>query len=254
MSMQPPPPTLEMSSELQAAFDHFNAALFDGKLPPTVLTLQRQKMTAGYFTADGWVNRQGAGKADEIALNPKFFAVQTLPESMKTLVMQMAFCWQKHFGNPGRRRYANKEYSDKLVSVGLMPSHTGKPGGRLTGEKVDAYPIGGGLFEQACNALLTKSFALSWLDRFPVSVKELARVMHQLPEETRIALTEQEVATLDIQVVAANKPAVGQTRYFCPLCHMRVWGKQGLENALACLPCNQRLIVGEMETPNPSDS
>lgn len=92
MSMLPTLPTLEMSSELQAAFDHFNAALFDGKLPPTVLTLQRQKMTAGYFTADGWVNRQGAGKADEIALNPKFFAVQTLPESMKTLVMQMAFC------------------------------------------------------------------------------------------------------------------------------------------------------------------
>jgi hypothetical protein len=247
-------PTVEMSVELQSAFDHFNAELFGGQLPPTLLTLQRQKMTAGYFTADGWVNRQGAEKVDEIALNPKYFAVQTLPESMKNLVLQMTFCWQKHFGTPGRRRYANKNYSDKLISIGLMPSHTGRPGGRTTGEKLDAYSIEGGLFEAACNKLLTRSFALSWLDRFPVSVKELARVMHQLPEETRLALTEEEVSTLDIQVVSKDAPAAGQTRYFCPLCHAKVWGKKGMEGEFAHVACNQLLIVGDIEMPDPSDA
>ena len=75
MSTLPMKPTAEMSAELQAAFDHFNDELFDGQIPPTLLTLQRQKMTAGYFTAEGWVNRHGAQKIDEIALNPQYLRV-----------------------------------------------------------------------------------------------------------------------------------------------------------------------------------
>lgn len=247
-------PTAEMSAELQAAFDHFNENLFGGDIPPTLLTLQRQKMTAGYFTAEGWVNRKGAQKIYEIALNPQYFAVQTLTESMKTLVLQMTFAWQKHFGQPGRRRYANKNYAEKLQSIGLMPSHTGKPGGRMTGEKIDAYVIEGGLFERACEKLLTESFALSWLDRFPVTVQELSRVLHQLPEETRIGLTEDEVKKLDIKVVEKAEPASGQCRYHCPLCLKRVWGKKGMEGEFVHVPCGQVMVTGDIPDEEESDA
>lgn len=244
-------PTEEMSAELQAAFDHFNRELFGGEIPPPLLTLQRQKQTAGYFTARGWVHRQGAQKVDEISLNPKYFAVQTLQESMKVLVMQMTFAWQTHYGKPGRRRYANKDYAEKLQSIGLMPSHTGRPGGRMTGEKIDAYVIEGGPFDLACKKLLTRSFALSWLDRFPVTVQELSRAMHQLPEETHIALTEEQVATLEIQVVEKNEPASGQYRFVCPLCNAKVWGKKGLDGQLSHLPCGQLMVIRD---PSDSDS
>lgn len=254
MTSSSPTPTAEMSAELQAAFDHFNRELFDDEVPPPLLTIQRQKMTAGYFTAKGWAHRQGAQKVDEIALNPKYFAVQTLQESMKVLVMQMAFAWQTHYGKPGRRRYANKDYGDKLQSIGLMPSKTGKPGGKMTGEKIDAYVIEGGPFEEACRKLLTNSFALSWLDRFPVTVKELSRTMHQLPEETQIALTEEEVATLEIEVVEKTEPASGQYRFVCPLCNRKLWGTKKLEGELMHLPCQQIMVMRDASEPDPTNT
>ena len=37
---------------LQAAFDHFNAALFDGKLPDVFITYQRNAHSKGYFSPD----------------------------------------------------------------------------------------------------------------------------------------------------------------------------------------------------------
>jgi hypothetical protein len=240
-------PTIAMSAELQAAFDHFNAELFEARLPPTLITLQRHRLTPGFYTPDGWVNhRDGQERADEIALNPRYFAVQTLNESMKALVLQMTFVWQRHYGKPGRRRYANKEYGEKLVSIGLQPSHNGKPGGRTVGEKIDAFVIEGGLFERACAKLLTKDFTLSWLDRFPVTLKQLAKTLHQLPEETRTALDADELAALDIQIAEGERPTASQVRYHCPVCFRKLWGKKGQEGDVACMPCQQALVVGDI--------
>jgi len=47
--MTPPTPTHETYTELQLVFDTFNQRLFDGVLPPCLLTLQREKRTFGYF-------------------------------------------------------------------------------------------------------------------------------------------------------------------------------------------------------------
>ena len=66
----------------------------------------------------------------------------------------MAHAWQQHFGNPGRRGYHNEEWADKMESIGLMPSSTGKLGGSRTGEKMADYAIKGGLFMQATDKLL----------------------------------------------------------------------------------------------------
>lgn len=240
-------PTVTTAAELQAAFDHFNVDLFDGSLRSPLLTLQRQRKTPGYFTAERFVNRDGE-KIHELALNPTFFAVQSLQDSMKTLVLQMAFCWQYQHGTPGRRRYCNKEYGDKLQSIGLMPSNTGRPGGKMVGEKLDAVVLDDGPFEQSCARLLTASFALSWLDRFPVGVRQLAETLHRLPEETRLAITQEEIVALDIQLPNEEKPKSGQVRYYCPLCmKRRVWGKKGLDGELIHAPCNQVMVAGDIE-------
>jgi hypothetical protein len=228
MGQPPSQPTVAMSAELQAAFDHFNAELFGDQLPPTLITLQRHRMTPGFY-----------------------FAVQTLNESMKALVLQMTFVWQRHHGKPGRRRYANKEYGVKLQEIGLMPSHNGKPGGRMVGEKIDAFVVENGLFERACAKLLTKSYALSWLDRFPVTLKQLAKTLHQLPEETQIALDDAELAALDIQLDEGARPAPSQVRYHCPMCFRKVWGKKGQEDELACVPCDQVLVIGDIPDDEP---
>lgn len=37
---------------------------------------------------------------------------------LSTLVQEMVHLWQHHFGKPGRRRYLNKQWADKMDSLG----------------------------------------------------------------------------------------------------------------------------------------
>lgn len=161
-------PTPQTYAELQRAFDFFNERLFDNELPPCLLTLQREKRTEGYFSLKRFVHRDGQTYTDEIALNPTYFSVVPPMHVMRTIVHEMAHAWQAHFGTPGRRNYHNKEWAEKMESIGLMPSSTGEPGGAKTGEAMSDYTIAGGVFEGACNELLGQpDFSLSWFDRFP---------------------------------------------------------------------------------------
>ena len=59
-------PTSEQFLAYQAAFDYFNAALFDGRLPPCVLNFSRKARTHGFFCPDAWA--KGETKAAEISL------------------------------------------------------------------------------------------------------------------------------------------------------------------------------------------
>ena len=236
-------PTTEAYSELQAAFDHFNRALFGGELPRCLITLQREKQTYGYFSHKRFANLDGV-KTDEIALNPTYFGVLPLMEVMQTLVHEMTHLWQAHFGTPGRARYHNREWGDKLESVGLMPSHTGQPGGKRSGDHMADYPIDKGRFVRACDELLTQEFKLTWYDRFPtatqVSLGQLSHIhtMALSSQAAFLAADKPEVAAaLAIQtreaVVTANKS--NRDKYTCQ-CGFNVWGKPGLR--IECLVCH----------------
>lgn len=161
-------PTPEAYSELQQAFDHFNSQLFEGALPPCLITLQREKRTFGYFSDARFVRRSGE-KTDEIAMNPQFFAVRSVRETLSTLAHEMVHQWQFHSGMPGRRGYHNREWAAKMEEIGLMPSSTGQPGGKRVGERVTHYIAVGGRFDVSCAALMTPGFQLSWVDRFPAA-------------------------------------------------------------------------------------
>jgi len=158
-------PTATAYSELQQAFDHFNGELFDGELPSCLITLQRKKRTMGYFSKARFVNHAG-DTTDEIAMNPTFFATDPLTVTLSTLVHEMCHQWQDHFGTPSRACYHNKEWGNKMEMIGLMPSHTGKPRGKKTGQQMDDYPIEAGCFQKSCEKLITKNFQISWMDRF----------------------------------------------------------------------------------------
>lgn len=172
-------PTLQAYAELQEAYDHYNEALFDGALPFCLITMQREKRTYGYFSPERFVHRKDKSKTDEIAMNPSYFGVIPPLEIMQTLVHEMAHLWQFHFGKPGRRGYHNKEWADKMESIGLMPSSTGRPGGKRTGEKMADYAIKGGLFLQATAELDERGFFISWLDRFPPATSPVAMLLSQ---------------------------------------------------------------------------
>ena len=106
-------PTKETYNEMQVAYEFFNENLFCDSLPNCLITLQREKRTLGYYSPDRFVNKSQI-KTDEIAMNPSYFSIRSIEETLSTLVHEMVHLWQEHFGKPGRARYHNKEWADKM--------------------------------------------------------------------------------------------------------------------------------------------
>jgi predicted SprT family Zn-dependent metalloprotease len=161
-------PTLETAEQLQKAFDYLNSELFENKLPHCLITYQRRKSTYGYFAAERF-GREDGERTDEIALNPQHFAERTIEENLSTLAHEMVHLRQHHFGKPGRGRYHNKQWADMMEAIGLIPSSTGKEGGKRTGDHIGHYIKPGGLFAHAVEKLLATGFALTWRE---VSVQQ----------------------------------------------------------------------------------
>ena len=231
-------PTHEAYGELETAFDHFNAVLFDGLLKVPMLTLQREKRTYGYCSRQRFLSRNNGNLVDEIAMNPAYFAVRSIRESLSTLVHEMVHQWQFHHGTPGRRGYHNKEWGRKMEAVGLMPSNTGKPGGMKTGEQMTHYIITDGAFDRACKTLLTRDFTLSWVDKYaperppaprpPAPVKKPGE-----PEPVEGEPVEGENDEIELMPGVVLPPLEpvnrsNRVKYYCDECTGQAWGKPGM--------------------------
>lgn len=238
-------PTIETYAELTQAYDFFNQKLFNGALPGCLITLQREKHTVGYFSAGRFANTDGQ-LTDEIAINPSYFAVAPIVEVLQTLAHEQTHQWQARFGTPGRGRYHNKEWADKMESIGLMPSSTGRPGGAKTGDSIADYAIEGGLFLQACKELLTESFKLSWYDRFPDEravingQNSMATRLENMPDSATRILARDESSQVVVQVRAPAGPDVElkkptRVKYTCD-CETNIWAKPGIE--VRCCACD----------------
>lgn len=224
------PPTATQYSRLQQAYDFFNAELFGGQLPPCLITLQRQKRVMGYFSRRRFVDAE-MNFTDEIAMNPEFFGREVVVEVLQTIVHEMCHLWQCHFGKPGRRAYHNQEWADKMESIGLMPSSTGKPGGSRTGEKMGDYPIDGGAFLEAAQRLLAEEFDIPWADRYSAAAPAL------LGPATGPTAGNGGQGALPTTGPGAKPQERKKTKYTCPTCAANVWGKPGL--VLGCIPCEK---------------
>ncbi len=224
-------PTKETYTELQTAYDFFNKELWSDQLPQCLITLQREKQSYGYFSRQRFVNAAGQ-KSDEIAMNPAYFAVAPAVEILQTLVHEMVHLWQSHFGSPGRRSYHNKEWADAMEGIGLMPSDTGKPGGRRVGEKMADYIIPGGRFEEACKKLLQQNFAITWKDRLP-----MRRRLDQVNVGAAQGIDPQNLDVLDVNHEVPESRS-NRCKFTCPNCEINAWGKPGL-----------KLICGECQLP-----
>ena len=238
-------PTEQTYTELQTAFDWFNQKLFKSELPSCLITLQRQKRTMGYYSRDRFVDSSGT-KADEIAMNPEYFAIQTPHEVMSTLAHEMAHLWQDHFGKPGRGRYHNQEWASKMEEIGLIPSHTGQVGGSKTGDQMDHFIDRQGSFIHASEALLDSDFKISWYDRYPpitASMQPAGGI--KLEGQGNDARQDQNVAPAAANAALASELSLkavglgGRWKYVCLNCDIQAWGKPKLN--LICGDCDLAL-------------
>jgi predicted SprT family Zn-dependent metalloprotease len=116
-------PTRTNYDYYQRAYDHFNAALFEGALPRCLITLQRGRKAYGYFHGGRWAEPgRLEAETDEIALNPAGFAGRSAEDVLATLVHEMARLWQHHQGEKPSSSidtYHNREWAAKMKEIGL---------------------------------------------------------------------------------------------------------------------------------------
>lgn len=203
-------PTNKTYAGLTDAYEFFNARLFGGKLPPCLITMQRKSKAYGYFAGGRFGSRAGTDITDEIALNPTHFAGRSNEAILSTLVHEMTHLEQQHFGKPSRTGYHNKEWAQLMRAVGLIPSDTGQPGGKQTGQHVSHYIEEGGPFAVVCAELVgPKGFAVPYVEMWGEGEAEKRK-----------------------------KKAASKTKYTCPSCQVNAWAKP-----------ETRLICGECEEP-----
>lgn len=210
-------PTRDTYDALQHAYDHFNWVLFESELPNCLITLQRKGRTFGYFCRKRFVRDDGT-PCDEIALNPIHFKSRSLEESLSTLVHEMVHLWQHHFGTSGRGRYHNRQWADKMKSIGLQPSHTGAPGGNELGDQMTHYIVEGGAFAQACKELIGKGYKIEWRDDTPTLNSGAP-----LPLTKGGALS----GAISEPPSTPNPKAGKRVKYSCPACGLNAWAKHG---------------------------
>lgn len=196
-------------SALDYAYDFYNTHLFDDCLPQCLITLQRKRRANGYFSPDRFISRIVDGQTtDEIALNPDTYEERSDQDILSTLVHEMVHLWQSKFGKPSRRGYHNKEWAAKMESIGLMPTNTGEPDGKRTGERMTHFIITDGLFDFFTQQLLASGFQLTWQSanfwefNLPSGKKRNGRSNTNKERTTR------------------NK-----TKYCCSFCGLNAWAK-----------------------------
>jgi SprT-like family len=197
-------------SGLQEAYDHFNAALFDGRLVDVFITYQRHARSKGYFAPDRFSGRQLAFGKHELALNPDHFIGRSDEEICSTLVHEMVHCWQQQYGKPGAGRYHNREWAARMKAIGLQPSSTAAVGGKETGQSISHYIIPDRPFTKAFAKLAASGWKLNLQSAHRAGVK---------------------------------RGPNSKTKFTCSACGQNAWGKPDL--AIVCEPCGVKMLPAD---------
>jgi hypothetical protein len=202
-------PTVQAYGEMRQAYDYYNNQLFAGTLPPCLITLYRLRRALGHFCRSRFVRlADGSEFTDEIAFDPAHFLGCDLEQVLSTLAHEMTQLWQHHFGKSSRSGHHNREWAERMKSIGLCPSSTGQPGGKETGQRMSHFIMAGGAFERTTAELLASGFALTWA----------------IPE--------------------GDKPggkSGKRIKYTCPQCHVNAWAKPNTR--LSCDDCCQSMLT-----------
>jgi hypothetical protein len=200
---------------LDAAFNHFNAELYGGKLPRCLLSIRAKGKTLGFYAPKRIASLEDPTVLiDEIALNAACFSKRSLLSSASTLVHEMSHHQQEHFGTPPRSGYHDVEWAGMMLKVGLTPSDTGAPGGKQTGYHMSDYVIEGGPFARSFERLVATGWTIGWGDAASP-------------------------ATIDPAFVEGGIAVEGRRRtresFRCERCRMTAESRASAE--LVCLPC-----------------
>lgn len=219
---------------LDDLYRFYNQAIFGGTLSDCIVNMSRHGGAYGFFAANRWRGENEAKKIiHEISINPDFMNREDI-EWHSTLVHEMCHLWQEDFGKPSRGGYHNRQWADKMVQVGLMPTDTGEPGGKQTGQYVTHYIIPDGRFEQVFKTLSSEDLQNLRL-RYKPTLAALSAKPVRIGSSGGDDGGEPEVGAGGDDESRSGK----RKKYTCG-CGCNVWGKSGL--LLKCGLCGTDFI------------
>lgn len=229
-------PTSECMLYWVAVYKTMNRCLFGGKLPNCMITLERRGRAFGYFRPNSFKNRDGE-IVHQIAMNPEFFEPYGDLEALQTFAHEMCHLWREVLGPrnkngcTGTRGYHCQVWGGKMEDIGLMPSHTGKPGGRKTGYQMADYVIAGSKFDKLAHELLQNGMHVEWRD---AEVKHFAsQQSSELPDLEGLLLMPENGLASALQ--KPTKKRQTRAKFVCPSCDLKAYAKPGAR--LACVDC-----------------
>lgn len=159
-------PTQEYYDAWEYVYDQANIALFDGRLPNCLISMQRNPRSLGFFAPERFIRGDGI-KTHELALNPTILRKCDLVSVICVLIHEMLHVDQHHYGTPGKRGYHNREFAEMSKKVGLHTSDTGEPGGKETGYRMSQYINEGGPAQRFALSMIKQGFKIVWQESPP---------------------------------------------------------------------------------------
>ena len=264
--------TTQQFSTLDDLYAFYNVKLFGAALPDCIVNLSRRPNSRGFFAPNLWIavysnhphnsrthphytqarprttgdqtkahNQHNQHPPDdyshEISLNPDYL-LRPFIEWHSTFVHEMVHLWQYEFGTPARSYFHNREWVNKMESIGLIPSDTGKPGGKKIGQSISHYVDPDGLFSKIFNAIDEDTLITLRLRYLPVLSLESLK---KNPNGDRDAADADDIADSgdsdsDEPITPRKSKSGLRLKYTCP-CGNNVWGKSGL--LIHCLECDE---------------
>ncbi|WP_323114872.1 hypothetical protein [Pseudomonas guariconensis] len=136
-TVQPPSHPLQ---QLHQAYRVINERFFSGALPGCEIRFSTRLGSDGHYRPGALPSGEFCPALDLIAIG----AHLSSSKMIESLAHQACHQYRQHAGQPPRRAYHDQVWADKMVEIGLQPSSTGLPGGRMTGQKVSHYLVENG--------------------------------------------------------------------------------------------------------------
>lgn len=215
----------------ESLYKFYNQRLFANKLPDVLLNFTRKHKVSGMFVSDQWKDHNGK-LVHEISINPDAIKEQFDVDFHQTLVHEMVHLWQQEHGKNSRLGYHNKQWAKKMISIGLMPSDTGKEGGKTTGQNMSDYFIEDGQFILAFKRLQEEKFAF-----LPLKPNNDHLYCQEVAADGSITFAPV------IREKNKDSKAGVRVKYTCE-CPSNVWGKSDLN--IRCNVCESDFIINNL--------
>jgi len=237
--------TTRQFQTLDDLYAFYNVQLFGASLPECIVNLSRRPRSRGFFVPNLWVAVYEENHQDhshEISLNPDYLLRPPI-DWHSTFVHEMVHLWQHEFGKPARAYFHNREWVNKMEAIGLIPSDTGKPGGKQIGQSISHYIDPAGLFQKIFNSLDATDLEALSLHYLPVASLEYHKETITGADDdsqTQYSSSSGTEQTPDADTPPKKSKSGIRLKYTCP-CGNNVWGRSGL--LIHCLECDDNYTV-----------